>query len=235
MPRGLYLLALVAFVTVAVIGSQFPLVEYDTLVRYAPMAEAFAEGNWHDAFHIRFGILSPALSGLLCLVLRVDGLTACIVLASLGWALCVIPVFQIAKSVFDERTAWMAVVLYLICPLTLQYAFKGLREPIRMLGVLMMTAGVFQSLDGRGRRYAGLLNAGVGGALLCLIKVDTVLFAAILGAFFAGANRFRRETWLLFAVLLLVVQIPCSHVMSECGWWVPSIQVKTVIEKVLSP
>ena len=229
------LVALAAFAVCLAFAVTNPLVEYDTMVRYAPMAEAFAQGNWQDAFHVRFGVLSSAVSGLLCKCLGVDGLSACVILAALGWALCVLPIYIIGKTVFDERTAWFAVALYLICPLTLQYAFKGLREPLKMLGVLLMAAGVFQALERQSDKpCAGLVNAVTGGVLLCLIKVDTVLFAALLWMFFAGVDRFRRSTWILALALALAVQVPCWQVWRECGWWVPSIQLQVILQRMLA-
>ena len=37
----------------------------DTAVRYAPMADAFAAGNWEYAFHPRVNCLHPLISGII--------------------------------------------------------------------------------------------------------------------------------------------------------------------------
>ena len=60
--------AVFAFVAAA-LAACFPLFATDTACRYAPMAEAFAEGNWSEAFHPRFGVGFPVIAGLIRFVM----------------------------------------------------------------------------------------------------------------------------------------------------------------------
>ena len=59
-----WLLAAAATVAAVALASLFPLIGTDTLCRYAPMAEAFAAGEWNEAFHPRFCVGMPTVAGL---------------------------------------------------------------------------------------------------------------------------------------------------------------------------
>ena len=60
-----------------------PIPADDTATRYAPMAQAFAEGDWFYAFHPHSGVFFPALSGGIAWLTGVDGFRACQVAALL--------------------------------------------------------------------------------------------------------------------------------------------------------
>lgn len=190
----------------------------DTLCRYAPMAEAFAAGNWSEAFHPRFATGMPFVAGMVRLATGLDGLSACAAVATLAWAMCAIPLFSIADSVFGRTAAWFALVLFFICPQPLLWALKGLREPFKMLGVLLTVDAILRGRTGGWRAFA--VAAG-GFSLLLTFKCDTVLTAFVLALAFAVVDRFGRRTWVLAGFSALILQANCWLVYVWTGYWLP--------------
>ena len=80
--RPLALVTAAVAAAAAVVAFCLPLAATDTLCRYAPMAEAFAAGDWANAFHPRFGVGGTVVAGLFALLPGFDGFTACAVSAS---------------------------------------------------------------------------------------------------------------------------------------------------------
>lgn len=217
-PRAVYLITAAVSVAVMVFAALFPLAATDTLCRYAPMAEAFAAGNWAEAFHPRFVTGMPVAAGLVRLLTGLDGLSSCAAVAALAWALCAIPLFSIADRVFGRTTAWFALALYFICPQTLLWALKGLREPFKILGTLLAVDAV---LCIRERGWLAFGEAAAGLALLLTFKADTVLLGFILWGAFAAVDRFRVRTWCLAAFAAFAVQGNCWLVYVWTGYWFP--------------
>lgn len=211
-------------VVIAVVS---PTVANDCINRFAPMAEAFADGNWQEAFHPRFGVLFQTLTGLTVWMTGVRGDVACSVVGVVGWALCIVPLYLVIREVFDERTAKLAVVLYIVAPLPFAWALRGLRESYRLLGSLLMIFGI---LRGDGTSWRAFSAAAVGAAVLVCIRADTVIAAGVLAFAFAVRNRFRRQTWALFSVLAVAAQPCCLMVWQWTGWWVPSSQYISVLK-----
>ena len=216
---------------VATVAFCLPLAATDTLCRYAPMAEAFAAGDWANAFHPRFGVGGTVVAGLLECLPGFDGFTACTVSSSLAWALALVPVFRLADRVFDRRTAWFALVVFAICPQPLIWSLQGLREPFKMLGLLLMVDALVRVRDSEGRATS-FVEACLALPLLCLFKCDAILLALVLGLAYAVGDRFRARTWALAAWGLVVLQPMCLLVWSWTGYWLPAPHYATLWQKV---
>lgn len=215
-------------VAVAVFAALCPLYATDTLCRYAPMAEAFAAGEWSEAFHPRFGVGMSVVSGLLSF-LGVNGLSACAAVSSAAWALGAVPLWCIAARVFDRRTAWFAFALYFLCPQIAVWGVKGLREPFKTLGVLVMVWAVFMCRD---RGWRALAAAAAGAALMVLFKPDAIPLCGLLAIAFAAADRFGRRSWALFAVIAAALQPMCLLTFLWTGYWLPAAQYVPVFVRL---
>ena len=198
-----------------------PLAATDTLCRYAPMAEAFADGDWANAFHPRFGVGGSVVAGLFSFLPGFDGFTACTVSSSLAWALCLLPVFRLADRVFDRRTAWFALAVFAVCPQPLVWALEGLREPFKMLGLLLMVDALVRVRDADGRT-ACAVEACLSLPFLCLFKCDSILLAIVLGLAYAVGDCFRSRTWVLAGCGIAVLQPMCWLVWTWTGYWLPA-------------
>lgn len=220
---------LVVAVVAIIVALACPTVSNDCINRYAPMAEAFAEGNWQESFHPRFGFLFQVLTGAAVFVTGLRGDAACSLVGVVGWLLCMIPLYLVVRHVFDERTAKAVVVLYVVAPTPFAWALRGLRESYRLLGSLLMIWGVMRC---SAKMRGGLAAAAAGALVLAGIRADTMAVAGVLSLAYAIADRFRLRTWVLFAWLALALQPSCLLVWRWTGWWIPASQYIPVIEKL---
>lgn len=229
LPRLVWIITAAFGVAVMVFAACCPFYATDTLARYAPMAEAFAVGNWAEAFHPRFGVGMPVVSGLACW-LGLDGLSACAAVSSLAWALGAIPLWMIADRIFDRRTAWVALLLYLICPQAMLWGLKGLREPFKIFGSLLSVAGVLACCS---ERRLSLFCMLVGTVFLMTFKPDGILLSVALLALYACLDRFGRNAWIALGAGVLVLQPMCWLTWLWTGYWVPSTQYVKIVAKLI--
>ena len=203
----------------AMLAALFPLFATDTACRYAPMAEAFAEGNWSEAFHPRFGVGFPVIAGLIRFVTRCDGYSACATASTLAWAFGAWPVYGIASRIWDRRVAWFAVILYVLCPQPLVWALKGLREPFKMLGALMMTDAI---ISARSQSWRAAAKAVVALFLLFMFKCDAIALGGVLAFVLALLDGFRWRTLVVALSGALALQPMCVLVYAWTGYWLPA-------------
>ncbi len=214
-----WIVTAIAAIAATVFAAAFPLFATDTAARYAPMAEAFAAGNWAEAFHPRFCVGLSVLSGIVCFATGLDGYAACSAVSTLAWALGAPCLFAIASSVFDRRTAWFAFILYLICPQTVLWGLKGFRESFKLLGFLLMALALLRHAS---HPRQSIFAACAGVALLLLFKCDAILPGAVFSFAYAVLDRFRRRTWILAAVAFAALQPACALVWKWTGVWLPA-------------
>lgn len=206
----------------------------DVFVRYGPMAEAFAKGNWQEAFHPRFGVAFQVITGLFVFLSggMLDGWDACVLVSTLALVLSTIPFFKLAKRIFDETTAWFAVVLLAISPQVLLWVSQGLRESFRMLGTLLLCEALFACKTEEGK-WRGLLGASLGVFILCSTRVDTIAAAFLLVLIYFIVDKFSKRSWILAGVTFLAIQPSSFLVWKWTGWWLPAIQYISILKKVV--
>ena len=208
----------------------YPVTVYDTMARYAPMADAFARGDWQYAFHPRFGVLFTTLAGCVSWATGLKGDCACQVVATFFLAISSVPAWAIAKRVFgDAFVAWIVAVMVLVATEYFVYAQDGLRDTVRIFGIAMCA---YAFLSGKAWSVA------VG--LFCLVTVRTDLFVisgAILVAWtvFCLVSASRRSfvavagpgfSWLLGANLMCLM----TYLMT--GWYLPGTQFITHLTRI---
>ena len=201
--------------------------QYDSARRYAPMAECFAAGDWGSAFHPRFGVGFQVLTGSWVWLSGQAGLRACAQVALVAWALAVPFVFALARRLFDCKVAWMAVALYVICPMLFGWAHEGMRESFRTLGVLLAVLGILERRDGAsgfGKFFAAL-------PLLCMFRADTIVIAGAFTFVYALYDRFCLRTWVLAVWGVLCLQPTCYLAWYRTGIWLPSVQFVQMWQK----
>lgn len=227
---GFLACAMIVALGASVFAACYPLLATDTLCRYAPMAEAFAAGEWREAFHPRFGIGLSVGAGLLTRFSSLEGLASTAAVATFAWALGVIPIFGLARQVFDRTTAWFAAALYVISPTMVMWGLKGLREPFKALGFLLLADAIFRVRKTRG--WAAYVEASLGAACLLLFKADAVLLAGAMGLVWAIQDRFRVRTWAFVVTAILILQPMCALTYQWTGWWLPASQYVVAFEKL---
>ena len=224
-----YIVIAVIGAVVATVATIHPLAATDTFNRYAPMARAFAEGDWYGAFHPRFGVGFQVLTGSLTWLTGLDGYRSCSLVSTVAWALSMVPLFRIADRLFGRTAAWFALVLFAICPQTLVWSFKGFRESFKMLGALL-------ALDVMtGWRKGGwtlVAEAAAALASLILFKVDAVVIGGLFVCCVLAVDRFHPRSLVVAATGAILVQPMCCLVYSWTGWWLPAVQYISLAERV---
>ena len=119
----------------------YPVTISDTMARYAPMADAFARGDWHYAFHPRFGVLFQVVAGAVAWLTGLSGAQAVQVASILFVALAAVPLWHLVRDIFGEKAAWGAVALLLVSDDFTRYAMDGLRDTGKCLAFALLGLG----------------------------------------------------------------------------------------------
>ncbi|MFA6714415.1 MAG: phospholipid carrier-dependent glycosyltransferase [Victivallaceae bacterium] len=149
----------------------------DVVNRYAPMAEAFAQGNWQDAFQPKIPPLFVIVSGTFSYLFRVNGTVACELGSALFFALTVFPLMALMKKVYNYKYAFWATAMYILSSRLLRIAGMGLRDPAKCFFIVLAACGLiyfFQKRNWRGAVYCSL-----GGVGLTLTRGDSLPFALL--------------------------------------------------------
>lgn len=147
----------------------------DVVTRYAPMTEAFAHGNWQEAFHPRIPPLFVIISGTFAYLFRMGGTAACELSSALFFALTVFPLMALMERVYNYKYALWATVMYILCSRLLRIGGMGLRDPAKCFFIILAALGFicfFQKHNWKGAVYC---SAGCVG--LALIRGDSLVFA----------------------------------------------------------
>lgn len=228
-PRLVTIITATILVAVMILSAWFPLIATDTLGRYAPMAEAFAAGEWSEAFHPRFGVGMSVLTGIACWASSLDGLSSCAMVSSAAWAIGALFVWRIADRVFGASTAWFAFVLYLVCPQILLWGFEGLREPFKTLGVLMMTDALLGCV---GRMSRWWVAASLGAVILISFKPDAIALCGCFILAYGFVERLGRGFVAVVVTATVALQPMCLLTWKWTGYWVPSVQFVTIFKRL---
>lgn len=119
----------------------YPVLMKDSITRYAPMADAFARGDWTLAFHPRFGVLFQVLSGSVAWLSGLSGEKAVQVVAAGMLALSGVPLFFMVKRLLGSRVAWWSLALLFVADDLVRYAMDGLRDPGKCLVFALLGYG----------------------------------------------------------------------------------------------
>jgi len=217
--KRLFLIALMYWVVMSILACVlYPAVTWDMVTRYAPMADAFARGEWSLAFHPRFGVLFSALAGSMAWVSGLSGIHCCQILAFFFLAASAIPTWWIMRRVFDERAAWIVVVLTWSVVDYLVPALDGYRESGRMLGIALCACAFV------GARSWTL---AVGLCVLASVRMDAWAVSAAILAMWCGMKVWRRD-WLSVPLPVIgwtlgtAAMVTMTHAFT--GYWLPAAQ-----------
>ncbi|MCP3967426.1 MAG: glycosyltransferase family 39 protein [Lentisphaerae bacterium] len=150
----------------------------DVAFRYAPMAEAFAKGNWAFAFHPKVPPLHPLLAGIITSVFSCSGFTACKIISGLFFSLSIFPVFGLFRKIFSEKIAFIASFMAILCPYLIRLGYSGLRDSAKEFAV-MLTAYAVVAIFSNRNKIINYLFFGFGIGMLNLIRVENIALAGV--------------------------------------------------------
>lgn len=196
----------------------YPVLMSDTMNRYAPMADAFAAGDWFHAFHPRFGVLFSVLTGLWAM-LGFRGDQACQIVALGFLSASAIPAWYLMRRVFDEKIASLTAALVVLMPEYFVFAIDGLRDCARTFALLMV-AYSFVTLK---RSWV----MAIGAFVLATLRSDTQLIGGL--ALFAWVitclvKRDYRMIFLPFLAYIVGLLLCSAMVYGFTGYFLPNAQ-----------
>lgn len=215
--RGIWFFALALWFLFSVLACVFyPVMMSDSVSRYAPMAEAFAAGNWNLAFHPRFGVLFQVLAGSIVALTGLDGDRALQVAAFGMQALSLVPIWCLSRKMFGGRIAWLAALLVFFGDDLFRYSLDGLRDSGKCLGFALLGLGI-----------AERKSIWYGAGLFILISLASYCFAVGMLFFFGWCvYAFSRREWkmLLWPAAGSVLGTASVTVMVHAytGHWLPA-------------
>ena len=217
--QKVWLLALGFFVALSAVCCLWsPATAADMVIRYAPMSDAFARGEWQYAYHPRFGVLFMTLSGSAAWLTGLDGICSCQIVGIGLLAFCAVPVWSAVKALFDDRSAWIAAVMTLVATETFVYAIDGLRDCGRTLGLALC---ILAFVKGRSWPMA------LGLFLLVTLRTDLlVITGTLLLVWWVIAIRKREWSGLFLPTVSWLggVSLMCLMTWSQTGCWLPGAQ-----------
>lgn len=161
------------FLLPAIVMFDYP--QADVATRYAPMAEAFASGDWHFAFHPRIPPLLPVCAGVIVRVCSCDGALACRLAGALFLSFGLFPLYWGVRRMYGSRVAAAAAMLYAGCAWLFRFGYYGLREPLCVFAVLMLfMAAVRMRMRSSSKRW--YLVFAAAETMLLLSRGDLALF-----------------------------------------------------------
>ncbi len=217
----------------ALLFSELP--KRDVASRYAPMAEAFAAGEWEFAFHPRVTPLLPMVAGGIVRGTGCGGFLACQLAAILLLAIGVFPLYAGTRRVYGFRNAAIAALLFAGCSYLLRLGYYGVRETGSVLGMLVLFHAAAMLRDAPGK-YRAYLWSGVGMVILLMSRGDVAVFVlpASLALFLWDCVRnrypFRSVSAGIFALILLSPLLHYNYRM--IGYPVPEVRHAVIFRKL---
>jgi len=198
----------------------YPVQIADACNRYAPMADAFARGDFRMAFHPRFGVLFMALAGIFTWLTGLAGIYTVQIASFLLLALAGVVVFALARRLSgSDSVAWWSFAMAMLVPNYYVYALDGLREPAMCLAFALLGLGVVS-------RCSWLFALGL------LVDMLTFAHGYFTSSLFLGLwclralyERKVRAGLLPVAAWAVGTGVLMAMVHAQTGYWVPVLQV----------
>lgn len=172
--RTIFFLALL--VTLPMLFQYIP--SNDCAARYAPMAEAFAAGDFGMAFHSRFLPLYTILTGSICFIFKCSGYFACKFVCWLLFSFSVYPIFYLVKFVSDKKKiALISSFLFIFCYPLMAFTGGGTRANLKSFLIVWLAWAFIGSWKYGKFKY--LLCCSVFAAFLTLTRGDSALYAIL--------------------------------------------------------
>ena len=208
----------------------------DVASRYAPMAEAFARGDFQYAFHPRCQMMLPFCAGIISVLTGVSGLMACKITALIFFILGAFPLFCIARTLFGRKIAIGTVILYLFCfHIIDEMVVTGLRDELKSFFLLWISREFLMMFLERGswRHYAKL---GLACGLSICVRGE-LLFIATTVVFLCGVLDGLKNRWLWRTSICMLCAIAGASVeiltnLAVSGYAIPSSRFVAIFQSI---
>jgi 4-amino-4-deoxy-L-arabinose transferase-like glycosyltransferase len=157
----------------------------------------------------------PAFLSFLFLIGR-DSVHAVVVLQAALSSLTLIPVFALAKRLFDQRIAWATVVVCALDPLTNYHSMLILTESLASAVLITLALLLVRVIQDDRRDGITWILIGLTSAALTFIRPANYYFLAVLFVFVIGLSFRRRWTKRVFTKVSILVVAPFIFIVG--GW-----------------
>ena len=155
----------------------------DVAFRYAPMAEAFRDGDFVYAFHPRTGFLHTFTAGVFSWIFRCDGFLACKISSLLFMGLGIFPLFGLMRRIYSRAMAEICTFIFVLASQLQRLGWSGLRDSHKTFLILLAAYALIVIYQER-ERWIGYIGLGIAAGLGIVTRGDLVLFMSLV--FFWG-------------------------------------------------
>lgn len=194
--------AVLAAIIMVILGIIFQILPArDIATRYAPMAEAFANGQWMYAFHPRIQPLQTVSGGIISYLFQCDGFMALKIASMLWFFAGAFICWKLFRELYNDHSwiAFAATSFYLIFPYNIQMAHSGLRESAKGT-ILLLAAWALVKIAHDTKRFNGYILLGLSCFLAILSRADMILVALSV-VFFGLVLEFRENKYPLRSLI----------------------------------
>lgn len=207
----------------------------DVAARYAPMAEAFARGDWECAFHPRIPPLFTVITGTISRLFCISGTAACEIGSALFFALTVVPFMALMKKTFNQKYALWATVMFICCSRLLRIAGMGVRDTAKCFFLVLAAYGLVCFF--RKYKWKGAVYCSLGCTGLTLTRGDSLLFALLFLAAIALIELCKQKCFpyksICTGMMFLLFIAPWSYYeYQHTGWPVTEMRHAMLLDKV---
>lgn len=207
----------------------------DVASRYAPMAEAFSQGDWRFAFHPRIQPIFPVMSGVIAFIFQIDGFLACKLAGAFMLIIGVFPLWHGVKNLYGERQAKLALVLYLFCPYLMRLGYAGLRESTSCFAILLAYYAMSLLFKNK-RSLLGVFYISLSSSILLLNRGDTVIavgcFFLVLLIWDVLVHKLPWRTFGAGVLVLLLISPWLYYNYRQIGYGVPDVRHAAAIRSL---
>ena len=198
----------------------------DVAFRYAPMAEAFRDGDFTYAFHPRTGFLHTFIAGIIAWLLKCEGFFACKLSSLLFMSLAVFPLYALMRRVYSRFIAEIVTLVFIFASQLQRLGWSGLRDSHKTFLIILAGYALVVIYQQR-EKWAGYIWLGIAAGLGVVTRGDLVLFMSLL--FFWGIvmelklKKFPLRS-LVSSVLAVVLTLPALVL----NWYLAGVAVPEI-------
>lgn len=185
---------------------QTPVIASDSIL-YIKAAKFYSQGAYHDALLVCSFSILPLFISYLYKFFGDWVLTGQWISALLG-SLTVIPLYLLAKRIFDEKIALWGAVFYIICPTLVRYSAEVLRDtPFIIFFIMALWLGFKGIKDGN---KISIVFASIFGYLSLLFRLEGFLLLLVLFIYliWLGVRESLPLKKIIIALIILVFFFP---------------------------
>jgi 4-amino-4-deoxy-L-arabinose transferase-like glycosyltransferase len=187
-------------------------------VLYIVAAQKYADGLWREALAIHPMPLYPLLIAAMQLIVR-DWVWAARLLSFLALGLAMIPLYRLAKELFDEHAAWWACLAYSLAPAIHKWTLGVIRGPMFVLAFTWAAYLGYRSI--RHPSLGTILLSAAASWLAFLFRIEGLILIIVIPLllFVYGLREpeLRRPLFKGVLVWLLVVLILVGSAVAVVG------------------